>query len=1123
MRKLVGMNSITAGTHAFEDEVLQVFAEAKSAHPHTVDSSILAMMCVERDTRFYADTLRAVLQQSVLPGTLAIVDCAGRVSQIMQTTMEISLAADSLMDVMRGTISSHKIRENAGKRYTHSNEQAEHKFLRIIIIPVSSARSFGDGIEKALRQLMPLQGISALWLLHDDSRPANNYCLESLRETWRNTPTASVLGAKQVDWNGKILHNVGMYAWKHDVHTLTVDGEPDQEQYDGRGDVYAVSLAGALVTLSAWQTLRGTQPWMTTFRESQDFCRRVCLSGGRVVVVPSARIAHRRARLEGIRTRSGEARSSEKSGFRHAVGSSLIAKQRYWYTDTRMLLWPLMWLCSLPMALIGALRSLVAKRPYVAWVRLMLPWIAIMQFPHAMLVRRRVARSTRIPLKKLTQLVADRRQVARWRDRSAAFQAQQHCVLLSPLARQHLHIRVLRRWSAVIAASLVLFAVTLYLYGAPWREMLGGASWYAQQWLPTGADFHQVWNAAIGAWVPDDGFGPALPPSAWLSVWALASLIVGANPLLAITLMFFLAAPALCLSFWALAGVFTRSDMVRVCAGVCWTMVAMAFGLFARGDLPMLMTMVFLPAAFAFAFHAVGMYVTEDPVRPVSSVQCAACAALCFMIPVAAEPQLLLPLIIIFIASFIMVRSHRIMFLLMPIPSIVIVLPTIGSAIRYGSSGMWRQLFSSAALPLRSVQGAPRAQGYIDVLLHAFNMTNVQNVASIPIIGLRTIIMIIFAVLAVVMAVVALMLPFALRVSRMMWVLIISGMALSLVAARIVVAADITGPVAASVLPGVSLSIIGVLSCMCMVAGQAVRRFEPLRAAAISKSEKIQSYKTRADKRAAMRRSAARLLQHIIHVARAVLASGMLTMAVLLCLFAVISGPVTSIAASNNGLPMVVADYLRKDDTHRVLALRAKSNHDLSIAVMRTIRGDAVDVSPALFTRQVIFGDASSTKVLSRAAAQLLSHADSGAIEALKQLGIGGIYIVNDAHRQAAVPSAAMSIQQMLHPSARLVSDVNKEATERLIAHVNAAEGTQLVVSMPQGTYFRFDGMPDARSLAATSPYHHARPLAWRIPWMLLSATVLLLYCLVAVPRFGRHTMIERGDDQYEEECDELA
>ncbi len=1111
------MDSIAAHTNTFEHEVLQVISTAKSVRPRDVDFSIMAMMCVERDTRFYPDTLKSVLNQSVIPGTLVIVDCASRVAQTMQTSMKVRLSSTESGSMTKSSLELFNSNAAANAVYD------EYKTVQIIIIPVSSARSFGDAIEKALRQLLPRNGVSALWLLHDDSRPADSKCLESLRETWRNTPTASVLGAKQVDWDGSVLHNVGMYAWKHGVHTLTVDGEPDQEQYDGRVDVYAVSLAGALVTLTTWQTLRGTQPWMTTFGESRDFCRRVCLSGGRVVVVPSAKIAHRRARLEGLRNRSGEARADEKTGLRHGVGPALIAKQRYRYTDVRMLLWPFMWIFSLPAALVGALHSLFAKHPYAAWVRLMLPWLAIMQLPRAIFVRRRVARNTRVSPKRLAPLYADRRQVARWRDRSSAFQAQRHCVLLNPFARAHLHVRVLNRWSAVILASLLLLAVTLHLYGTSWREVLGGASLYAQQWLPTDADFQHLWNAAIGAWVPDNGFGPALPPSAWLSVWMFASVIVGANPLLAITLMFLLAAPAMCLSFWALAGVFTRSDTVRVCAGICWTTIAIAFGLFARGDLPMLMTMVFLPAAFAFSFHAVGMYVTEDPVRPVSSVQCSACAALCFMVAVAAQPQLIFPLIIIFIASLIMVRSHRLMFLLMPIPSIVVLLPTIGSAIRYGSCGMWRQMFSSMALPLHSIQGAPRSQGYIEVLLHAFNMTSPHFAISVPLLSLRTIIMLIFAVLAVVMAVSALVLPFALRVSRMMWVVIICGMVLSLISVRIVVALDGTDPVAGSVLPGVALSTLGVLSCMCMVAGQAVRRFEPLRSVNKPEYDTSAVYKTRTDKRAAMRRSAARLFRHVIRVARAVLASGMLLMAVLLGLFAVLSGPVASISASSDGLPMVVTDYLHKDDNHRILALAARSNHELDIAVMRTSRGDSIDESPALRVRKVIFGDASSDKSLYRAAAQLLSHADNSAIESLKQLGIGGIYIVGNSDNPKTSATEKMSIQQLLHPVVHSINNVNKEATERLIAHVNAAESTQMVVSSSRGTYCRFDGMPNSKSLKSTSPYYRSRPLSWRIPWVVAFAMVLLIYCLVAVPRFGRHTMIERSDDQHGEEFDELA
>ena len=66
-----------------------------------------------------------------------------------------------------------------------------------------------------------------------------------------------------------------------------------------------VSLAGAGDPCRNSTRLRGINAWLTTYSESVDFCRRVCLSGGRVVVVPQAEISHRRARYEGIRTRGG--------------------------------------------------------------------------------------------------------------------------------------------------------------------------------------------------------------------------------------------------------------------------------------------------------------------------------------------------------------------------------------------------------------------------------------------------------------------------------------------------------------------------------------------------------------------------------------------------------------------------------------------------------------------------------------------------------------------------------------------------------------------------------------------------------------------------------------------------
>ena len=113
----------------------------------------------------------------------------------------------------------------------------------------------------------------------------------------KTPPTASLLWRETVGLAGGKLHNVGLYAGHHNVTSLVVDGEPDQEQYDGRQDVLAVSLSGALVPLATLRTWKWVPIMFGTFAESTDLCRRICLGGGRVVVVPQARIAHRRARF----------------------------------------------------------------------------------------------------------------------------------------------------------------------------------------------------------------------------------------------------------------------------------------------------------------------------------------------------------------------------------------------------------------------------------------------------------------------------------------------------------------------------------------------------------------------------------------------------------------------------------------------------------------------------------------------------------------------------------------------------------------------------------------------------------------------------------------------------------
>lgn len=393
------------------------------SHRQDVDASVAAVITVEEDLRFFPSTFTAVLSQRMLPGTIVVVDCTGGIMQPMQMSFEI-------------------IPSPAGPII----EMPEGKTVRVVLLGVKGATSFSNAVVRGIGKIDLDPSVQALWLMHDDSRPADECCLESLLDAWRNTPTASLLGAKQLDWQGETLHDVGLYAGNHDVTSLVVDGEPDQEQYDGRQDVFAVDLAGALVPLSTLRSTEGINPWFTTYGESIDFCRRICLGGGRVVVVPKARIAHRRARFEGVRTKDGQPLDDEDRIDPYM--GVVVSETRYSYTDRHRSWWPLLWLWSIVQSLGLAILCLTRKRPYEACCTLALPWRTLWRLPSALRARGEVRRQSKVSMKSLSTLQVTRQQIAQWRDRRQAFLDQRNVVVLSPLAKEHLRRRLVRRWSS---------------------------------------------------------------------------------------------------------------------------------------------------------------------------------------------------------------------------------------------------------------------------------------------------------------------------------------------------------------------------------------------------------------------------------------------------------------------------------------------------------------------------------------------------------------------------------------------------------------------------------------------------------------------------------------------------
>jgi GT2 family glycosyltransferase len=151
---------------------------------------------------------------------------------------------------------------------------------------------FGRAVMSALRDPRT-SGMDWLWLLHDDCAPEPE-ALERLLAEAESRPSASILGPKLVSWaNPDRLQEIGFSVDRTGRAVSPIeDEEIDQGQHDQIRDVFFLNTAGMLVRRGALLNVGGFDERMPAFRDDLDLCWRTHLSGGRVLVVPQARVRH---------------------------------------------------------------------------------------------------------------------------------------------------------------------------------------------------------------------------------------------------------------------------------------------------------------------------------------------------------------------------------------------------------------------------------------------------------------------------------------------------------------------------------------------------------------------------------------------------------------------------------------------------------------------------------------------------------------------------------------------------------------------------------------------------------------------------------------------------------------
>ena len=1044
----------------------QIFVQAaRQLEPRIdqrIDSSIAAVITVEEDTRYLADTFAAVMNQTVLPGCVLVVNCADDAEKTQGTDERLQQTA---LDVFP----------------THAEVVASH------------GRSYGEAVTHAINHALDsgliANSVEYLWLLHDDSRPFDDSYVDTMNEVRHNNASASLIGAKQLSWDGEVLANVGYYAQSHHrITSLVVDGETDQDQYDSRQDVYAVSLTGAFVRISDWMRLGGFAAALGTFGQSRDFGRRVSRSGGRVIVEPRARIGHRRARFEGVRTPRGavhETIADDLRTYRNSALSVLSSRDAYFYSDVSILRWIYLWPLSILVAFGRTIAGFVHKQPYDALCEFLMPWRNLVHFGSIASARRTLSSVQKLSLSKLGSLTASSEQVRVYRDHISDLFAQYNNKVISPMVRKHLRELARKRYTWLAVAAVLAFVINSAVNFAALRSLLTGQHLASDTLISTASSTSNLFTAATTPYSFASLTGQAVPASPFLLVYALLSLLTFGHAYATSAVIILIAAPAAVMSMWALAGIFTRSNVARITVALTWLASGFFLGVFITGNLPMMLTYVFLPAGAAFAAKAVGVYQAEEPIESEPSIQASAWAGLCFAVVAACEPQLFLVMLIVGIVLTILYRHHVLMIASMGIPALAVLAPTIIAVIRQPRS--FAQLFADVAYSqMDSVQGT--------------SMTRIFVPSGAPLWGsqfLGTLVMMVSVVVLavlVLMAIASLTIPSLMKPSRSMWVVIVVGLGLSVVVPHIAIALGVNGIVYASIIPASAVVAMSVLTCIAMMSGPATAQF-----VSVLTQDKIE----RAAQEEAIEDPALHGLERSpARTAFAVTRGFAVVMCALLMVtwaagtvpyFAANSSQSASastqsassansatvtyspVRVSSQTLPIVAQDYVTASPARRIVVVRFDGGNTISYSILGSAHGDIINSSAAVDAQQAagLMNDAAESKV-ANALAQLAESNDDNAISALSDAGIGGIYAEYTG---------------------------NDSEFSSFISNVSAVNNTETVVNNDQGAYIRISIKAATEQGVDMSGFDRAQQSIERYVWVIAMSIIGLIYVILGLPR----------------------
>ena len=938
-----------------------------------------------------------------------------------------------------------------------------------LLVRAGRSRTLAEAIAHAQRDPHAAAVLDASrwwWILHDDSRP-DDTCLAEQMEIAEAGKTLAAVGPKQLNWDGTALREVALHATSGARRfTPILPGEIDQGQYDDTSDVLAVGSAGMLVNSHAYREVGGFDPALGAYGDGLELCWRLHRAGYRVNAAPHARLYHRQISFtQGIRQEPKQR----------------LAQLYTWCVTCPLWLFPLLVVGLLPWSFLRAIAALLRGAPGRAWSEIT-TWMRLLLLTPALLKGRwRHRICARQPRSSLRPLMTRRRDLIA------------HRRLVSKIEQDVTHsargetpaIRAARRilWRRSLLAGSVL---TLLLFCASWflmRDLPAGVTGGA--WRPLPATYTDLWNAAWATWIPggDGSASPADPLLALFAVVCAPAAFLGIAPAQVLAALMICAPALAALSAWAAARAVTTRLHIVVGASLAWTLLPSFLLSLTHGRYAAVLVHCALPLLYAGGMRLAARRPAQivrvdgeeiDLTRPQwgGSAGVAACV---LWVLTAAHPLLGIVIgLAVLLAAFVWgMRREAMAWGACALPSCVLALPTIVSAIREGA---WPALLAGSGG--QSVYEASPAW----LLLW-----------GIPVRPQSTLLLV--ALLLPVLLLVAAACVAIVRLGTLRGAVLLGGtgllMGAALVATHVGVARDLSGQGIAHAWPGVFYSCAAFLVLLLCVQGfPDSRETSDIQVSPVAQGEAQRSAHTWGKRVAAV-------------LILAGLSSPMIGFLAASSLPQVREVAVMPLKADGHVIASVSDQAARSSRGGRILVLDGTETNDgMRVRLWRGAGVGLADESPLTRARALATEQwDEATADLARHAVTLVTYPDTASVSALSAHGVDTIMI--PAQNSQASPASSATDAAA---SGTSVSTVARTARAAMIDALDRAPGIEKVGTTDAGTVWRVRprGLQPARVRLEESDATSEGA------WTNVESSIVSTQ--TALPRGGRLVMAERAD-----------